>query len=401
MKTQNEQQKRRLCDYCNKVIALLYCRADSAKLCLACDREVHSTNLLFSKHTRALLCDACDNAPASIFCETEQSAFCQNCNSKMHGLSSSSYSSWNNRRQIEGFTEYPSVSELMTVFGLENLGGKERFLLGEKSGGLGSELDGWGLADGYSHLLVWESLPCVSIDELIASCDSDQNFQASRAPDLSKNCNAACGQHREEIIRQLGELACLELKPSCENAVFERINVFQSPGNTHLSKGCDRDTLLFQFPDYEENACPWLNDVDEAVNTFISPASLKTNFEECCVVPQKQSDFGGTARNDNDGHEAQPQHPSMTTTLSFPRVTSHEINTQERDYAISRYNEKKKARRYDKQVRYESRKAHAEGRTRIRGRSTKTTHQGTGIRLVKTCVSLSTVKHLMKQDYCM
>ncbi|CAL1401353.1 unnamed protein product [Linum trigynum] len=38
----------RLCDYCNQATVVLYCRADSAMLCLACDREVHFTNQLFS-----------------------------------------------------------------------------------------------------------------------------------------------------------------------------------------------------------------------------------------------------------------------------------------------------------------------------------------------------------------
>ncbi|CAL1392513.1 unnamed protein product [Linum trigynum] len=74
-----QPQPPRLCDYCNQATIVLYCRAHSARLCLACDREVHSTNQFFTKHTRWLLCDACDASPASIFCETEGSVLFQNC----------------------------------------------------------------------------------------------------------------------------------------------------------------------------------------------------------------------------------------------------------------------------------------------------------------------------------
>ncbi|KAJ8749616.1 hypothetical protein K2173_026265 [Erythroxylum novogranatense] len=376
MKPKQDQQKGRLCDYCNEATALFYCRADSAKLCLACDREVHSTNQLFSKHTRAQLCDACDDAAVSIFCETEHCVLCQNCDWERHGLSSSS--SLHNRRPIEGFTEYPSVSELVTVLGLEELGGKKTLLLGEKGDGLlGSEQDGSCLADGYPDLLVWESPAVVSLDELIASSDSDHNFQALGVPPFPKNRNATCGQHKEEILRQLRELASLEPDFSYENGDFHRINVIQSPGSTHQFKGYEHETRLTSFPDYEmqENGFPWLNDTDEAINnTFLSSATLKTNLEENYTVPDKQSDFGGSASNTNDGGEAQTHPFMLSTSLLLPKVASHEINSQERDCAISRYKEKKKTRRYDKHIRYESRKARAEGRTRIKGRFAKTIH---------------------------
>ncbi|KAB1216200.1 Zinc finger protein CONSTANS-LIKE 13 [Morella rubra] len=109
--------QKRLCDYCSDATAILYCRADSAKLCFLCDREVHSTNQLFSKHTRSLLCDVCDSSPASIFCSTESSVLCQNCDWERHNLS---LSPAHNRRPLEGFTGCPSMGELMTIVGFED-----------------------------------------------------------------------------------------------------------------------------------------------------------------------------------------------------------------------------------------------------------------------------------------
>ncbi|KAL2323126.1 hypothetical protein Fmac_027505 [Flemingia macrophylla] len=82
--------KARPCDYCGQSTALLSCRADSTKLCLSCDREVLSTNQLFSKHTHTLLCDSCDHSPATILCSTESSILCQNCDWETHNPALSS-----------------------------------------------------------------------------------------------------------------------------------------------------------------------------------------------------------------------------------------------------------------------------------------------------------------------
>ena len=170
-------QQKRLCDYCNDTTALLYCRADSAKLCLSCDHEVHSTNQLFSKHTRSLLCDVCHTSPVSIFCETEHSVFCQNCDLERHGLSS--LPATHNRRPIEGFSGCPSGNELMEILGFEDLGLKQSMLFSEETDGfMGSGLD-----DGYSDLFVWDST-AVSIDDFIMSSDSGPNLQALGVPPL-------------------------------------------------------------------------------------------------------------------------------------------------------------------------------------------------------------------------
>lgn len=185
MKPQHEQiTQRRLCDYCNHTTALLYCRADSAKLCISCDREVHSTNQLFCKHTRSLLCDSCDESPVSIFCETEHSVFCHNCDWERHRLSLSSV---HNRRPVEGFSGCRSLTELISILGFEDLGDKKSLFLNEDSNGsAGSRLDDSDFGDGYSNFLIWETPAVVSIDDLIASSDSGQNFQALGVPPLPK-----------------------------------------------------------------------------------------------------------------------------------------------------------------------------------------------------------------------
>jgi hypothetical protein len=173
----NINPQKRLCDYCSDATALLYCRADSAKLCFLCDREIHSGNQLFCKHTRSPLCDACDSSPASVFCSTERSVLCQNCDWERHKLS---LSPLHNRRPLEGFTGCPSVSELQAIVGFEDVGHKALFLSDESGGGGGDGIDE------FSDLFVWDPPFVVGLDDLIGSTNSSHDFQAMAVPPLLK-----------------------------------------------------------------------------------------------------------------------------------------------------------------------------------------------------------------------
>ncbi|XP_050264957.1 zinc finger protein CONSTANS-LIKE 13 isoform X2 [Quercus robur] len=363
------QIQKRLCDYCSETTALLYCRADSAKLCFLCDREVHSTNQLFSKHTRSRLCDSCDSSPASIFCSTECSVLCQNCDWERHSLSLSQV---HNRRPLEGFTGCPSVHELLGIVGFEETGHKALFLKDESTGGD----DGF---DGLSDFLVWDTPCAVSLDDLISSTSSEHDFQAMEVPPLPKNRNAACGLYKDEIINQLRELVKLEPNLNCENVDAEPLTGFQpllSEQNVQqedMVTGFADNAEPFVFPRFEASAFQCCTGGSEAANHFFLPnSSTRSYLEESHVVTDKHSDISCSVTHANDGSEGHSRYPIKSETSSaFQRIASHELNSQERDSALSRYKEKKKTRRYEKHIRYESRKVRAESRIRIKGRFAK------------------------------
>ncbi|CAK7334353.1 unnamed protein product [Dovyalis caffra] len=83
---------RTLCDACESAAAVVFCAADEAALCLACDEKVHMCNKLASRHTRVGLaipsdvprCDICENAPAFFYCETDGSSLCLQCDMTVH-----------------------------------------------------------------------------------------------------------------------------------------------------------------------------------------------------------------------------------------------------------------------------------------------------------------------------
>lgn len=373
---QKQQQKQRLCDFCGESIALLYCRADSAKLCFNCDRQVHSTNQLFTKHTRSLLCDSCDSSPSSIFCSTHSSVLCQNCDWESHSLSLSPV---HDRRPIEGFNGCPSVTELLANFGFDELGKKNKkglFGCGEDDAGfVGSE------NYRFSDYLIWDTPSVVSLDDLISSNGSDHNFQAMGVPPLPKNRNTVCGQHKEEILCQLREMAILEPNFDDDKQDLESSSGFRS----HLpEQNCQQlDTYIsFEhkaeptfFPSLEARPLMWCSYTGEDADQGLPSTSLQNYFNTNCMVPDKDSEIGHCFCHENNGHEAQSESPVITEAAQIlPKVAPREFSIQDRNSAITRYKEKRKSRRYDKRIRYESRKVRAESRIRIKGRFAKMDH---------------------------
>ncbi|KAB1203737.1 hypothetical protein CJ030_MR8G011201 [Morella rubra] len=83
-----------LCDVCDKDEASVYCTADEAALCDACDHRVHHANKLASKHQRfsllhpsakqVPLCDVCQERRAFLFCQQDRAILCRECDFPIH-----------------------------------------------------------------------------------------------------------------------------------------------------------------------------------------------------------------------------------------------------------------------------------------------------------------------------
>ncbi|KFK37540.1 hypothetical protein AALP_AA4G270300 [Arabis alpina] len=331
-----EAHHNRLCDYCDTSVAIVYCKADSAKLCLSCDKQVHVTNQLFSKHFRSLLCDSCDDSPSSVFCETERSVLCQNCDWERHTGSSSVHS----RRPVEGFTGCPSVTEFLAIVGLDDLSEKSLF------------------PD--SELLLWETPEIVSLNDLVASDDgSGHNFRAMDVPPLPKNRHATCGKHKDEMIRQLRGLARSE--PSCLK--FEAVDAELDDGFQFLTQENDDDL----FSSCDVNGLKWFEGSADQEDDDSLYSSLLRNLSDSNEKQNRRCQESSVMVpvSDNRCEEETVMVPVCNST------TRSILPSHERNSALSRYKEKKKSRRYEKHIRYESRKVRAESRTRIRGRFAK------------------------------
>ncbi|KAI7739162.1 hypothetical protein M8C21_027270 [Ambrosia artemisiifolia] len=82
------------CDVCHKSEAVVYCIADEASLCSACDQCVHHANKLANKHLRFSLlhpsfkdsprCDICQERRAFLFCKEDRAILCKECDIPIH-----------------------------------------------------------------------------------------------------------------------------------------------------------------------------------------------------------------------------------------------------------------------------------------------------------------------------
>ncbi|KAI3759173.1 hypothetical protein L6452_06771 [Arctium lappa] len=82
------------CDVCNKDEASVFCSADDAALCAACDHRVHDANMLAGKHPRfsllhfspkdSPLCDICQEKKAFLFCQQDRAILCKDCDVAIH-----------------------------------------------------------------------------------------------------------------------------------------------------------------------------------------------------------------------------------------------------------------------------------------------------------------------------
>lgn len=106
------------CEFCGEGRATVYCRADSARLCLPCDRHVHGANALAERHPRTLLCHACNTRPAALRCPACHSSLCQACDVEKHTAALETAA--HKRHGFECFTGCPSAMELATLWACED-----------------------------------------------------------------------------------------------------------------------------------------------------------------------------------------------------------------------------------------------------------------------------------------
>ncbi|KAE8679689.1 Zinc finger protein CONSTANS-LIKE 9 [Hibiscus syriacus] len=102
------------CDFCGDQRPVVYCRSDAACLCLSCDRNVHSANALSKRHSRILLCERCNSQPAFVRCAEEMVSLCQNCDWMGHGTFT--LNSTHERQAINCYSGCPSSAELSSIW---------------------------------------------------------------------------------------------------------------------------------------------------------------------------------------------------------------------------------------------------------------------------------------------
>lgn len=188
---------------------------------------------------------------------------------------------------------------------------------------------------------------------------------------LPQNRNLACVKNKQEILQQLRELIKSEshLSDDCEETEpIRELQAFLPQSDNQCDNLCPElgnDATFTNTSNVEASELQWNNnDWHEATDPSIFPYGEQVAlFSALTTFPgDAATDFSSSAclGSGGDGHP-----------ISLAPKRPLELLCPDRDSVLSRYKEKRKTRRYDKLIRYETRKARADSRVRIKGRFAK------------------------------
>ncbi|ESQ41563.1 hypothetical protein EUTSA_v10015486mg [Eutrema salsugineum] len=312
-----EYNMARACDTCRSTPCTVYCRADSAYLCTSCDAQVHSANRVASRHKRVQVCESCERAPAAFLCEADDASLCIACDSEVH--SANPLARRHHRVPILPISgiSYTSMATdpEKTVMVVDPKGGEED----------AKEDASWLFphSDIYndSHKNHDQNNGFLFSDEYLELTDYNSRMDykfTGQYTQHQQDCSVPQTSHGGDRV------VPLQLDESRSHLQHNQHNFqFDISSGSHYSYNGS----------INHNAC------------------TETDF-----VPESIASDART--------------PKVTMDQPLPDPPT-QLSPMDREARVLRYREKKKTRRFEKIIRYASRKAYAERRPRINGRFVK------------------------------
>jgi len=306
------------CDSCKAAAALLFCRVDSAFLCIGCDAKVHRPGVAGNaRHERVWMCDVCEQAPASVTCKADAAALCVTCDADIHSANPLAH----RHERIPVVPFYDSAESVV------------------KSA-------------------------AAAADDFLESTDDRSTHHSCDEPDPA-SWSIPNPTHKLPDV-DAPDMKSIELLFSESDHFLD----FDYPIGIHKS-GSDSvvpvqpmksaQPATKQMADPSRDNYIEINFTNSKINSFNS--SFSSSSMDVGVVPDGSSvseisySYGKISYNDLGG------------SVNTPPFS----NGSDREARVLRYREKRKNRKFEKTIRYASRKAYAETRPRIKGRFAKRT----------------------------
>ncbi|MGM7466759.1 CCT domain-containing protein, partial [Escherichia albertii] len=339
----------KLCDSCKSATAILFCRADSAFLCAGCDSDIHAANKLASRHARVWVCEVCEQAPAAVTCKADAAHLCPTCDRDIHSANPLA-----RRHTRVALAPFFDLNDSVPGAALANV---------DKTSAAAAAINKlFGEEDYYSEDLDAEEAEAASW--LLPNPNPEPNSQ-----NMNKSVDPAPEPKSIEYLFAEDDIdPYLDLDFSADPKTEDPTSVSadcvvpeQKANHNHQAP----QSFFSSMPSYHHHH-HHLDTFDSAAVykplTLAYPApqpsvshSLSSSSVDVGVVP----DAGGIG---ND----------VVSTV-FEKQISPSIAKVgiDREARVQRYREKRKNRRFEKTIRYASRKAYAETRPRIKGRFAK------------------------------
>ncbi|KAF4382618.1 hypothetical protein F8388_015446 [Cannabis sativa] len=378
-----------LCDFCEVVRAVIYCKSDLARLCLQCDVCVHSANLLSRRHERSLLCDNCNRQAAMVRCVDEKMSLCESCDWS-YGGGSCSATGHRHRQPMYSYTGCPSLAEFSNIFESflnepcldTNHGWGSNVIEPNKDQAIKSSSSSIAIQNVDCMPYFQDQLPFFGDDSVLSKDHSklkDQNINIPDGNDLFISLNMDAmnfGSNNNEIFNS--SQACMNRYPfesgGLDSTILMDKNLSATESNGHTesameasSSGQQQDCMAFQA----SQVCGTANVMQPTMDGGSNCLLLNPTFTSGQVHSSGAISLSNiTGESSATDYQDCGMSPVFLTGESWE--SSLEVSCpQARDKAKMRYNEKKKNRTFGKQIRYASRKARADTRKRVKGRFVK------------------------------
>nr|AHB64449.1 CONSTANS-like protein [Chrysanthemum x morifolium] len=345
----------RVCDTCRSAPCTIYCRPDAAYLCTACDARIHAANKLqSSQHERVWVCEACEQAPAAFICKADAASLCVTCDADIHAANPLA------RRHhrvpvmpIPGAMYGPRANDPRSVIGL-GVDSHSGFLSGTEQGD--DTIDDEDESEAASWLLFDGPAPKNSQNGN-TKLESGFLFNGEGGEDEYLEFMEFGGDDQQQCFNKGSE-------KMYSSANGEADSVVPVQKNHHQIHHHEVHNQKFQLGmEYESSNGGASGGYGYPVLTH----SVSMSSMEVGVVPDST----------RTEHSLSTPRPAKGTIdlFSNPQVqVATQLSPMDREARVLRYREKKKTRKFEKTIRYASRKAYAETRPRIKGRFAKRTN---------------------------
>ncbi|KAL3633407.1 hypothetical protein CASFOL_022169 [Castilleja foliolosa] len=325
----------RPCDSCKAAPAAAFCHADSAFLCASCDAEIYGAASV--RHARVPVCDVCERAPAVVTCKADAAALCVACDGDIHSANPLA-------RRHERLTVVPffdgvpaakpsaSVSATAEEFSEEEVEAAS-WLLPDPNNKYGSGSGSFEYKP--TEYLLCETDPYLDLDLVPGNLKSSYHVAVND-----------------------------------EEKHFSSDGVVPDQGKNEYGSGHYPNQVADGFPAYgvdypSSKPLIMYNFTSQSISQSVSSSSFDAG-----VVP----DHNAT----NDESKNETDIPTR-------------VYGADREARVLRYKEKRKNRKFEKTIRYASRKAYAETRPRVKGRFAKRSEHEVGSLVVASDASYSLV----------
>ncbi|CAN1345316.1 Zinc finger protein CONSTANS-LIKE 10 [Linum perenne] len=362
-----------ICDFCGEQRSMVYCRSDAACLCLSCDRNVHAANALSKRHSRTLLCERCSSQPALVRCSEEKVSLCQNCNWMSHGTSNSAAST-HKRQPINCYSGCPSASELSSIWSFvldfPSSAATESSTVYEQGMGLMS------IAENVATE-TWPSNHSTDNQNMGSNVVAESSSRGSResssdADNPARPASSSLPKEEDDGLYDDFNMDEMDLNIENYDELFDGGDAFENGGMDSLFGTKDMSIAgssagRMNSMQQQQPTCSNAASADSIMSTKTEPAV-------CITARQLHSNlsFSGVT-GESSGGEYQDCGVSPMLLMGEPPwgPCAEGSPSANRSNAVMRYKEKKKTRKFEKRVRYASRKERADVRKRVKGRFVK------------------------------